>query len=89
MEILFEILVELYMELMLLVVPEEKVTTKKYKVIVTIIAIIGVCATLVSFIFGMSLILDHNNLLGIIPLVFAVLISFLQIIMGIRSFKNR
>lgn len=55
----------------------------------TIIAIIGLCVTLASFISGMSLIFDHNNLLGTIPLAFAVIISLLQIIMGIRSFRNR
>lgn len=89
MDILFEILVELYMELMMIIVPEKDASTKKYRVIVTIIAIIGLLATFASFIFGMSLIIDHNNLLGIIPITFAVLISVLQIVMGIRSYRNK
>ena len=89
MDILFEILVELYMELMMIIVPEKDASTKKYRVIVTIIAIIGLLATFAAFIFGMSLIIDHNNLLGIIPLAFAVIISVLQIIMGIRSYRNK
>ena len=86
---LFEILVELYMELMMLVVPEEKATTKKYRIFVVVIAIIGLCATFASFIFGMSLIIDHDNLLGIIPIAFAVIISILQIMMGIKGYRNK
>ena len=82
MDILFEFLIEIYMELMMLVVPEDKVTKKRYRVLAVIIALVGIAAVFVSFIYGVHLITDKDNLLGIIPIAAAVLISIAQIVAG-------
>ena len=68
---------------MMLVVPEEKATKKRYRVLAIIIALIGIAAIIASFIYGLHLIIDKNNLLGIIPVVIAVILSVAQIAAGI------
>ena len=83
MDILFEILIEIYMELMMLVVPEEKKTKKRYRVLAIIIALIGIAATIASLVYGLHLIIDMDNLVGIIPITIAVLLSLAQITAGI------
>ncbi len=83
MDILFEILIEIYLELMMLVVPEEKKTKKRYRVLAIIIALIGVAATIASLVYGLHLIIDKDNLVGIIPIAIAVLLSLAQITAGI------
>lgn len=83
MDILFEILIEIYMELMMLVVPEEKKTKKRYRVLAIIIALIGIAATIASLVYGLHLIIDKDNLVGIIPITIAVLLSLAQITAGI------
>ena len=83
MDIIFEILIEIYMELMMLVVPEEKATKKRYRVLAVIIALIGVAATIASLVYGLYLIIDNDNLLGIIPIAVAVILSISQITAGI------
>lgn len=89
MDIIFEILLEIYMELMLLVVPEKKASTRRYRVLAWLIAFIGILATFASFIFGMALIVDNNDLVGIIPLAIALLLSIMQISLGIKAYKKR
>ena len=83
MDIIFEILIEIYMELMMLVVPEEKTTKKRYRVLAAIIALIGIAATIASLVYGLYLIIDNDNLLGIIPIAVAVILSISQITAGI------
>lgn len=89
MDFLFELLVEIYMELMLLVVPEKKASTRRYRVLAWLIAFVGILATFASFIFGMVLIVDNNDLVGIIPLAIALLLSIMQISLGIKAYKKR
>ena len=83
MDILFEFFIEIYMELMMLVVPEEKKTKKRYRVLAIIIALIGIAATIASLVYGLHLIIDKDNLVGIIPIAIAVLLSLAQITAGI------
>ena len=83
MDIIFEILIEIYLELMMLVVPEEKRTKKRYRLLAGIIALIGIATTIASLVYGLHLIIDKDNLAGIIPIVIAVLLSIAQIAAGI------
>ena len=83
MDIVFEILIEIYMELMMLVVPEENRTKKRYRVLAIIIALIGIAATIASLVYGLHLVIDKDNLLGIIPIAIAALLSLAQITAGI------
>ena len=87
MDILFEILFEVYGELMLLIVPG-KGTDKKFRVISKIIAIVVVFGVIALALWGVCLIFDKENLLGIIPLAFAVVISLFQIVAGIILYKK-
>ncbi len=84
MDVVFEILFEIYTELMLLVVPEEKKTKKKYKVLAVFIALIGITLTAVSFIYGAYLIVDKNDPVGLIPICMGILLSLAQIVAGIK-----
>ncbi len=83
MDFLFEFLLEIYIELMMLVVPEEKATSKKYRIIITIIASLVLFGILALAAWGIVLIADEKNALGWIPLSFAILLSLAQIILGI------
>lgn len=83
MDFLFELLIEIYMEMMMLIVPERKTTSRAYRTLAIVIALVGVTATMVSLIFGLTLIIDHNNMMGIIPLTIAAVLSVGQITMGI------
>ena len=87
MDILFEILFEVYGELMLLIVPG-KGTDKKFRVISKIIAIVVVFGVIALALWGVYLIFDKENLLGIIPLAFAVVISLFQIVAGVIFYKK-
>jgi len=82
MEILFEILFEVYVELMMHIVPEKKASSKKYRTIAILVAAVILLCVLVLFIWGCSLISDYNNKLGIIPIIIAIVISIVQIIAG-------
>ena len=82
MELLFEIIFEIYVELMLYIVPEEKVTSKKYKIITALVALFVLLGVFVLFIWGCVLICDYNNKVGLIPITIAVIISVVQIIAG-------
>ncbi|MBQ7340217.1 MAG: hypothetical protein IJW43_05135 [Clostridia bacterium] len=92
MELLVEIILEVYMELMLLVVPEEKTITKKHRIIVGIIALIITFGVLALGVWGGVLVFEMGRLIGIIPLGLAIIISILQIVFGIilhnKKMKN-
>ena len=87
MDIVIEILLEIYMELMLLVIPEKNAGKKRVRMakIVAILVILGVIALAI---WGGILIADYNNLWGIAPLAVAVMLSLAQIIAGIILFKK-
>ena len=82
MELLFEIIFEIYIELMMYIVPEEKATSKKHKIIAILVAIVVLLITLCLFIWGCILISDYNNKSGAIHIFIAVIISIGQIVAG-------
>ena len=81
-ELIFEMIFEIYVELMMYIVPEEKATSKKYRILAVFIALFVLLGVLVLFIWGCVLISDYNNKLGIIPIVVAIVISIVQIVTG-------
>ena len=87
MDIVIEILLEIYMELMFLVVPEKN-ASKKHIWIAKIAAIAVVLGIFALVIWGAVLILDYNNLWGILPITIAGAISLAQIIAGIVLYKK-
>ena len=88
MDILIEIFLEIYMELMMLVVPEKNIT-KKHKVIATLLAIVVLCGVFALAIWGVTLMVDNRNWWGLLPLGVAVAISVVQIVLGIVFYKKR
>ena len=82
---------EVYLELMMLIVPEKKATSKKYRIIAVTIAIIALLGNLALLVWGGVLVFEKQNLLGIIPLVIAIVWSLAQIILGfvLQSRKDK
>lgn len=87
MEILLEIVFGIWTELMLFIVPEEKATSKKYRVLAIILAVLAIFGVMALFIWG-GVLLERGNIKGIIPIVIAVLISITQIIAGMILHKR-
>ena len=83
MEFVLEILLEVYMELMMLVVPEEKATSKKYRFLTILIAFLVMMGMLALFIWGCVLVFDRKNWFGLVPMLIAVILSVAQIVLGI------
>ena len=67
---------------MLYIVPEEKVTSKEYRILTVFFALFVLLGVFALFIWGCVLISVYNNKLGIIPIVIAIVISIIQIIAG-------
>jgi len=82
MELIFEIIFEVYLELMMYIVPEQKASSKKYRNLAYLFALIVLFGVFALFVWGCVLITDHNNKLGMIPISIAVVISVIQIIAG-------
>ena len=87
MDFIFEILMEIYMELMLLIVPEKNIT-KMHRGIVMILTVLEFVVMIALVFWGVVLIADCRNLLGWIPIAFVILISLFQIIAGIVLYKK-
>ena len=87
MELVIEIAIELYMELMFLAVPEKN-ASKKHIWIARIAAILVVLGIFALVIWGCVLIWEQNNLWGILPIAVAAVISLAQIIAGIILYKK-
>ncbi len=88
MDILVEIFLEIYMELMLLIVPEEK-RKKRHYIWATVVAIVVTFGVLSLGVWGGYLIWEKKNLLGILPLTFAIALSVLQITAGIVLYNKK
>ena len=88
MDLLIEILLDVYGELIFLIVPEKR-TNKKYVIITKIIAILVFIGVAVLTLWGAFLITERDNLIGILPISIAALISLIQVILGIILFKKR
>ena len=87
MELLTEILFEVYGELMFIIVPNKKMN-KKYVLITKIISILVFIGVIALILWGTILISNYNNLIGILPISIAIIISLIQIIAGIILFKK-
>ena len=87
MELLAEILFEVYGELMFLIIPEKRMS-KKYVIIAKAIAIFVFIGVVALALWGGILIAEYNNLIGILPISIAVVISVAQISAGIVLFKK-
>ena len=87
MEIIFEVIITLYMELMGLIVPEKN-ATKGMKVLAIIIAIIGALGLPILFFEGSYLWLGKNMVLGIILMIVSAVLVLAQIIAGIVLYKK-
>lgn len=87
MELLLEIFFEIYIELMLLIVPEKN-RSKKIVWISKVIAVFIVLGIVALFLWGIVLIMEFNNLWGIAPIATASVLSFVQIVAGIVLYKK-
>ncbi len=87
MELLAEILFEVYGELMFLIVPEKN-RSHRYIWIARAIAILVFVGVAALVLWGAVLITDHNNPWGIVPITVAILISLAQIVAGIVLYKR-
>ncbi len=82
MDIIVEILLEVYMELMLLILPE-KAASRRFLIMAKLFAVLMLVGIFALVIWGAVLIGDYGNMLGIIPIVIAAIISIFQITAGI------
>ena len=73
---------------MFLIIPEKRMS-KKYIIISKAIAILVFIGAIALVSWGLILIADNNNLIGIVPISIAVVISLTQIIAGIVLFKKQ
>ena len=87
MDLLIEILLEVYMELMFLIIPEEK-RKKRHRVIVVFIATILTFGLMALLLWGIYLLAEEKNVWGCLPLGIGILLSTLQIVAGILL-RNR
>ena len=87
MELLAEILFEVYGELMLLIIPEKNMS-KKYILLSKVVAILVLVGVIALALWGVYLISERNSLAGIVPIALAIIISLAQIIAGIVLFKR-
>ena len=87
MDIVIEILLEIYMELMFLVIPEKN-ASKKHILIAKIAAVLAVLGIFALAIWGAVLMIDHGDLRGLIPIAVALILSLAQIIAGVVLFKK-
>ena len=88
MDILIEILLEVYMELMFLIVPEDK-RRKKHRIIAMVVAIVMTFGLMALAFWGVCLIAEQKKKLGLIPLIIAIVLSLAQIVSGILLYNYR
>ena len=87
MDIVVEILIEIYMELMFLIIPEKNVGPKHIR-LVKILAVLVFFGLAALFVWGMVLVTDEGDPLGYIPIGIAAAVSLAQIIAGIVLYKK-
>lgn len=87
MEIIMEILLEVYLEMMVLIIPEKNIS-KKQQTVMKVLAVIVVLILLALAVWGIVLICDYDNLWGIVPIGIAALLSLAQIIAGCVLYKK-
>ena len=89
MEFLMEIVFEVYLELMMLIVPEKEVSTKKHRFFAAVLAITVLSVVLALAVWGLVLLIDCRDMRGLIPLVAAIFISAFQIGFGVYLFFKK
>ena len=87
MELVIEIILKIYLELMVLIVPEKN-ASKKHILIAKILAVCVSIALAAFVIWGFVLIVDYNNMWGIVPITIAIILSLAQIVAGIVLYKK-
>ncbi len=89
MELLYEILFEVYLELMFIVVPEEEAASKRYRYIAICVATVVLAGVLALFVWGGVLIVEQHDGRGWIPIVIASAISVAQIVAGFVLYDRK
>lgn len=87
MDLVIEIVLEIYMELMLLIIPEKNVS-KKHIIIAKLLAILGLVIIAALLLWGLTLVIDECNLWGIVPIGVAAVLSLAQIVAGTVLYKR-
>lgn len=87
MELIGEILIEIYLELMMLVVPETN-TSKRAIVLAKVLAIGVIFLAAGLLIGGVFLLTERKTLWGILPIAVAAVISLVQIVLGLWLYKK-
>ena len=87
MDILIEVILELYLELMVMIVPEKNVT-KGMRVLAIIIAIVLAIGLPALFLLGASLLFEKNTVWGLILMIVSAVLVLAQIIAGIVLYKK-
>lgn len=86
LDLLMEIVIEIYLELMFLIVPEKNVT-KKQRLAAKLLAV-AVLIGLIALVIWGCVLLEENNRWGIVPIAVAAVLSLAQIIAGIVLYSK-
>lgn len=81
LDVLIELVLEFYLELMFMIVPTEKVT-KKRKILASVIAIVMAIGLPILFFVGFNLSLDADKPWGTLLMIFSGTLIVAQIIAG-------
>lgn len=87
MEIILEVIIELYLELMCIIVPEKNIT-KGMRVLAIIIAIVLALGLPALFFWGFYLWIEKSIVWGVMLMVVSVALVLAQIIAGIVLYKK-
>ena len=87
MDLLFEIVFEVWGELMLLVIPEENVSPR-HKLAAKMIAVTVLLGVIALALWGVYLITEVGTMLGVIPIAVAAVVSIAQIVAGIVLYRK-
>ena len=88
MDFLIEILLEVYMELMFLIIPEGR-RRKKHRIIMVLIASVLTFGLMALGLWGIYMLTEEKNAWGCLPLGIAIVLSAAQIIVGILLYNRR
>ena len=88
MDLLIEIFLEVYMELMLLIIPEDK-WGRKHRSVATVLAILALLGIMALAVWGIVWIVERKNPWGWLPLGISIALSIAQITLGIRLYVRK